>query len=174
MTVTRRRFLAISGCFAAKPALAQHSKWQGVAFGANVSITLSGPESETRNAITKARGLIAETERIFSLYDPASELSQLNKKGTLQPSPTFHSLMKLSDVAHRATGGLFDPTVQPLWQAISEGNDTSKALQLVGWDKLSFDADRVELKPGQALTFNGIAQGYATDLVSELLAELPT
>ena len=43
------------------------------------------------------------------------------------------------------------------------------AKALVGWDKVQFDSARVTLGAGQALTFNGIAQGYIADRVADLL-----
>ena len=83
------------------------------------------------------------------------------------------------------TGGVFDPTVQPLWQCYAEhfstrGNgaegpapgDIEKALRLVGWPKVRFDRDRIVFeRRGMALTLNGVAQGYITDRVVDLLRE---
>src|SRR5690606_9395837 len=47
-----------------------------------------------------------------------------------------------------------------------------EALALVGFDKIRFSRDRVSFsRAGMALTFNGIAQGYITDRVVDLLRE---
>ena len=70
---------------------------------------------------------------------------------------------------HRATGGAFDPSVQPLWQALARGGDVEAARALTGWERVTIGQD-ITLAPGQALTFNGIAQGFATDVVTDLLA----
>ncbi|MEL7262686.1 MAG: FAD:protein FMN transferase, partial [Pseudomonadota bacterium] len=67
------------------------------------------------------------------------------------------------------TDGLFDPTVQPLWHALSMGQDTRHARNFIGWDRVAVRDRKVTLGSGQALTFNGIAQGYATDAVSDML-----
>ncbi len=169
MTVTRRRFLAIAAAFAGSPALAHRHSWDGFALGAEVNITLSGPTELARPILERVLELIKEVEAAFSLYDPASALSQLNKTKHLKPSEQFYTLMTLADAAHRATDGLFDPTVQQLWQALADGGATDKALENIGWDRVEFTPNRISLQPNQALTFNGIAQGYATDLVAELL-----
>jgi thiamine biosynthesis lipoprotein len=67
------------------------------------------------------------------------------------------------DLARR-TDGAFDPTVQPLW---SEG---PKALPRVGWQGLEVTGQRIRFsRPGMAVTLNGIAQGYVTDRVADLL-----
>ncbi|UWR28273.1 FAD:protein FMN transferase (plasmid) [Sulfitobacter sp. S223] len=170
MTLTRRRFLTISAAFSAVPATAKAHSWQGRAFGADVSLTIRGPRSDAAAAMTHARKLIAEVEQLFSLYDPTSSLSQLNAKGVLRlPTARFLELMQAADTAFRLTDGLFDPTVQPLWQALAQDRDTAAAVASIGWKKLRFDPAQITLGPAQALTFNGIAQGFATDLVADAL-----
>lgn len=169
MSLNRRRFLTIAAAFAATPAAAQVQRWQGRAFGAEVGMVLHGPRALTAPALEAARRVIGEVEQLFSLFDPGSELVRLNREGRLVPAPRFHALMQAADQAHRLTGGLFDPTVQPLWTALSRGEDPRAAATLIGWDRVTFDADEVRLAPGQALTFNGIAQGFATDLVAAAL-----
>jgi thiamine biosynthesis lipoprotein len=81
------------------------------------------------------------------------------------------------------TSGVFDPTVQPLWQCYAEhfttegrgangpdSRDIEKALRLVGWPKVRFDRDRIVFEcRDMALTLNGVAQGYITDRVIDLL-----
>ncbi|WP_323766547.1 FAD:protein FMN transferase [Marinovum sp.] len=169
MRPTRRRFLAIAAGFAATPAMAQRHSWRGRAFGAEIAIVLQGSRAQTGPALQAAQRVIAEVEAMFSLYQP-SDLVRLNRAGWLVPAPRFLALMQAADRAHRLTGGLFDPTVQPLWSALSRGEDPAAAAALIGWDRLRFSAEDIRLAPGQALTFNGIAQGFATDLVAEALA----
>ncbi|WP_299693669.1 FAD:protein FMN transferase [uncultured Tateyamaria sp.] len=169
MTVTRRRFLAIAASFAATPAVAQRHAWTGRAFGAEVSIDLDGPADAARPALAAAQTLIAEVEAMFSLYDPASDLSRLNAQGTHTVPVRFEALMRIAARAHDLTEGLFDPTVQPLWRAVAEGADVDAARKRVGWDRVEMRGNRVRLGAGQALTFNGIAQGFATDLVADML-----
>jgi len=113
--------------------------------------------------------LIRQTEKLFSLYDAESDLVRLNQQSTIRPHAHFLELMVLADRAHRLTDGLFDPTVQPLWQSAVQGHDPMLVSHLIGWDKVRFNDAHVTLAPGQALTFNGIAQGFATDLVSNML-----
>ncbi|WP_147113902.1 FAD:protein FMN transferase [Tateyamaria sp. syn59] len=165
----RRRFLAVAACFAATPALAQRHGWAGRAFGAKVSIELHGPADVAGPALQEARALIAEIEGLFSLYDPASELAKLNAKGARKVPARFTDLMRIADAAHQVTGGLFDPTVQPLWRALVDGGDVEAAQAGIGWDQVTRQGSYVTIAPGQALTFNGIAQGFATDLVSDML-----
>jgi len=127
MTLNRRRFLAITASFAATSLSAKETqRWQGRAFGSDVSITIQGPEAKVREGIASAVFVIAQTEKLFSLYDPESALVQLNREGVLRPQVWFLQLMELADRAHRLTDGLFDPTVQPLWEL-------RKDLQQIRW-----------------------------------------
>ena len=185
--ITRRRFVAISavalGVTAAGlpfPAAANAplARWRGVALGAEASITLRHPQAD--RIISACRAEIARLERIFSLYDAGSALSRLNADGKLD-APPFELLELLGQCGalHAATGGLFDPTVQPLWAAYAEafssgrspdGAILDQALRRVGWAGVSAEPGRIVfLKPGMALTLNGIAQGYVADRVAALL-----
>ena len=173
MTLTRRRFLTVSAASIACPGVAAAHSWQGHAFGAEVALAIRGPRDQAEQAINDARALITQVERLFSIYDPASAVSRLNATGTLpDPAPRFTTLMQAADAAHILTDGLFDPTIQPLWTAIASGGDEAKAEAAIGWDRVQFYKDHVSLQAGQALTFNGIAQGFATDLITEALMSL--
>ncbi|GGF63115.1 thiamine biosynthesis lipoprotein [Mameliella alba] len=168
----RRRFLTISAAMALVPrgVAAEGRRWTGQALGAEVSITLFGPVAQTEAALTTCTALLQEIEAEFSLYDPASALSRLNRDGELPwPSPNMHFLMGLVGEMHRMTRGRFDPTVQPLWQALAGGGDVTAARRAIGWQRVRASVDRIALAPGQSLTLNGIAQGFATDLVTRVL-----
>ena len=171
MTLTRRRFLSIpAASLAAGPAQAARSTWQGRALGADVSITIHGPHEVAEPALQAARSAIARVEAEFSLFDPTSALSRLNRSGRIaQPDPMMLDLLQAADGVHRMTAGLFDPTIQTLWRALADGSDTGAARKTIGWDRVRVARDAVELDKGQSLTLNGIAQGYATDLVADLL-----
>lgn len=173
MPMNRRRFLTISAAMAVTPVWAGTQSWQGRALGADVSLTIRGAPGASTAVLAQMRAILAEVEILFSLYDPTSALVKLNDTGLLsEPADEFIALMAASDRAYRITNGLFDPTVQPLWRAMAKGSDISAARSAIGWDRVRWDDRHVQLGPGQALTFNGIAQGFATDLVAERLSAL--
>lgn len=166
----RRRFLQIAAAAIAVPGRAMaETTWQGVALGADVSVTLRGTGAGAEAAIAGAQEILRQMEAEFSLFDPESSLSRLNRDGRITPTRDFRAICEASGLAHRLTGGIFDPTVQPLWRARAAGRDESAARQSIGWDRITFD-DQIRLAEGQAITFNGIAQGYATDRVRDHLA----
>ncbi len=180
MTLSRRRFLAICAAtgLAGAPAKAA-AEWRGRAFGADAAITLRGADPAlSAAALAEAEAMIRHMERQFSLHDPASALSLLNRTGRLdRPSAAFIALLELCSAIHRDTGGIFDPTVQPLWQLLAaaapqapEPADLAAALELVGWHRVTSTDRGVRLgRAGMALTFNGVAQGFATDRVCDVL-----
>ena len=172
MKISRRRFLSVSAAFAVAPIGASAATWQGRAFGADVSMTIRGPREPAQAALKEAQDLIYKIEGQFNLFDANSPLSRLNANGALpRPSAHFLSLMDAASEAYQMTDGLFDPTVQRLWTATARGQQTNAAIKSIGWDRVRYDAQQVGLEKGQALTFNGIAQGYATDLLSKVLAK---
>ncbi|TMV09097.1 FAD:protein FMN transferase [Ruegeria sediminis] len=171
-SLTRRRFLAISAAALAGPANASPIRWQGHALGAEIGLTLHAPAPQAELAIQQTRNRLRDIERLFSLYDPNSTLSVLNRDGLLpEPPALFRDLMNACTRMNRATYGVFDPTIQSLWHAIATGAPTDAARRAVGWQRVHID-DTIRLGPGQALTFNGIAQGFATDLIRADLARI--
>ncbi|MGI9356020.1 MAG: FAD:protein FMN transferase [Rhizobiaceae bacterium] len=177
--ISRRRFLSISASMALSSALpaAAAQAWRGNAFGAKVSIELTGNKLATQPALAAALDTIRRMEKFFSLYDPASALSALNRTSSLKMPPEFARLVGICDEIHRLTDGLFDPTVQPLFAAmLQSGGELSEAERqhfrpIVGWENISRVGSEIRFaQPGMALTFNGIAQGFATDRVTDVLA----
>jgi thiamine biosynthesis lipoprotein len=167
MTLSRRRFLTICAASALWPRRARGAAgWRGLALGAEVSVTLEGPGAEA--ALADLPGLLARIEAVFSLYRE-SELVRLNASGAARVSPWLGQALALCDRLHRLTGGAFDPTVQPLWRALAEGGDLAEARGQIGWGRVRL-GERVVLGEGQALTLNGMAQGFAADLVRGWLA----
>lgn len=177
--LSRRRFLAISAaCCLPVPARAQELHVAtGQALGARVTLRLSHPGAPAIAA--RALAEISRLEEVFSLYRPESALMRLNAAGELE-APPFELLecLTLAGAVHAASGGLFDPTVQPLWALYAEtavqgrlptGDERKAALAQTGWQHLRIGPDRIVLASGMALTLNGIAQGYIADRVAALL-----
>ncbi len=168
MTLSRRRFLTITAAMLATPASAARLRWQGRALGADCTLEIHAPRDQAERALRDVRALLRLAEARFSLYDPSSELSKLNAAGTLAaPSLEMTEILALCDRAHHATGGTFDPTVQTLWEALSTGTPVDSAASLVGWTRVQRTPPRLD--KGQKLTLNGVAQGFATDMVAGAL-----
>lgn len=169
MSLSRRRFLTLCAAMAGTPAWAAPARWQGRVFGAEASITLHGPGGLGRDLLADITARLRQIERMFSLHEPGSDLSRLNRDKTLRAPPEFHDLLELSRQVHTATGGAFDPTVQPLWRALADGGDADRARAAIGLHRVRANGAQIWIGADQALTFNGIAQGFAADDIRALL-----
>ena len=143
-----------------------------LAFGTEISVKVLHDDTRTAElAIADALAQARTVDALMSIYRPGSQVHTLNRDGYLaQPSP--HLLAVLTEAARLSalSGGAFDITVQPLWDLARQGRDRTPALPLIGWRRMSADAGGVILRPGMAITLNGIAQGYALDLARAALA----
>lgn len=186
--VTRRNALRIIGAGLALPAgilglraargLPRPVRWHGEALGALGGMTLwhSNPEVAKR-AIARMRVEIDRLETVFSLYRTESELSRLNREGVLaHPSRDLVEVFDQSRRIAEISGGAFDPTIQPLWQLYSQGAASwdratlDAALARVDYTAVSLGAGQIRFeRPAMSASLNGIAQGYITDRITEIL-----
>ncbi len=175
--ISRRRFIQVSAAMVVMPsaAIAAPVEWRGFAFGAEVSIKLYGEGEEAKKALDGAVSRMIALEKMFSIYDPDSLVSQLNSSGVLaNPEPEFSRLLAHVDFVNLHTDGLFDPTVQRIFEAkAQEVTFTLRtAMASTGWHRVSHDEHSIRLPdPKMGVTFNGIAQGFITDEVRHLLSE---
>lgn len=175
MAMQRRRFLFLSAA-ALAPVRARSEavhQWQGRAMGAGVTLLLRGAsDRQARGFFDQARRHLAHAESQFSLHRD-SDLTRLNRLGWLRfPAPAMRDLLALCDRLHRATGGAFDPTVQPIWLARAQGQDEAGARALTGWSWVRIRDGEIRLaRPGMALTLNGIAQGWVADRLALAAAQ---
>ncbi len=175
MKLTRRRFLAciataaLNGSACSSSPITQHRFY---ALGAEAQITLYGRPRQAEAALLACRKEITAIEGAFSLYDPNSMLSRLNRDGVVSMDTRFATLLSYALQMAEITSGAFDPTIQPLWQALSKGEDIEQARQFIGWRNLVMTQGKAQfVRPGMAASFNGIAQGFAADRVSAILQE---
>ncbi len=191
--LSRRRFITISastlaaGLVPGSGPMARPSpvRWRGIAMGAEAELILNHPDrKEAETAVQSVQHEIRRLERVFSLYDPGSALSRLNRSGTLEAPPL--DLIRCLDDAERIgriTDGAFDITVQPLWELYARHfssasasprgpgkTEVEAARKLVDYRAVRYHPQRISFaEKGMAVTLNGIAQGYITDRVAELL-----
>lgn len=196
MTVkfTRRRALTVLAAAAGVPlfltatrAQAKMVRWEGTALGAPASISLyHKDEAKAHAAIEAGLAELARLESIFSVYRADTTLASLNRDGRVDNAPKeFIELLTRALSLAEKSEGIYDPTIQPLWQTYfrhftSANPDPSgpslaeieAARSLVGWRQVEVNAAAGSVafaKPGMGLTLNSGAQGFITDRVAELL-----
>lgn len=194
IAVSRRRFITFTAAVAGLPLVlkagriqSQLVRWDGTALGAPASIQLFHHDpAQARNAIVAGLDELKRLETIFSLYRADSAICALNRDGVLEDAPAdFISLLSRALTLAEISEGVYDPTVQPVWQiyyhhfsaarpnpAGPAPQDIATALAKVDWRAVEVDARRRRIafaRPGMALTLNGGAQGYITDCVVDIL-----
>lgn len=185
---TRRRAIAIfaaaaAGAVGGGARAGTDYEWRGTAMGADARIHLSGIDRGPAVAAVEAASReIERLEQALSLFRPDSEICRLNRGEVLQaPSADLRRALSLALAIARGTGGLFDPTVQPLCEAHAAwfAQDPARGLppdevlaparHALDWRRVSLAPDAIRLGTGQRITLNGLGQGYVTDRVAELL-----
>jgi thiamine biosynthesis lipoprotein len=116
----------------------------------------------------------------LSTYIPESEISKLNKSGSLVfQDPVFYPVLLASKKVHLATKGAFDPTIGPLINAYGFGPDKASKtlnqhvidslLHFVGFSKINFNPSLITIPNGTYLDLSAVAKGYAVDLITNYL-----
>ena len=116
-------------------------------------------------------------EALLSRFRDDSELSRLNRDGSIEPGRDLARVVELALEARDRTSGRFDPTVHNA--LVAAGYDRS-------FEQLPAEGDtappppaargvclrpgRIELEPGVQIDLGGIGKGYAAERAAELLA----
>ncbi|MDQ8186612.1 FAD:protein FMN transferase [Pelagicoccus sp. SDUM812002] len=193
MISSRRRFIKIAATNSAAFALASQTrlfsalpsatlrKWEGIVLGAQATIQLNcESENKAERVLKSCVSEIQRLENIFSLYDERSSLSLLNRSKRLSSAPTeLVELLRYAQSFGQSTRGIFDVTIQPVITAYREHFEANEsglplnlkeALHAVDYRHIKINRRDIELSHPQAtVTLNGVAQGYITDKIAELL-----
>ena len=193
--LTRRRAIRIFAAAAGLPLMiaavrasappAQMLHWEGDVLDAQSELTLWHTDAALcRRTLLKVRAEIARYERIFSLYQPGSEISRLNAAGALRsPAPELRGLIEEGQRFGVMSGGAFDISVQPLWQLyeahfwshahivqdiVARAQDVAR--ELVDFRRVETGAKRIAFgRDGMGITLNSVAQGFITDAIADML-----
>ncbi len=192
--LSRRRFIGVTAAAAglglvpfgqAARAEAHLVTWRGQVMGAVATLHVHHHDRvAAERLVERSLAEVRRLEAVFSLYREDSALSVLNRHGVLvAPLADLVTLLVECRRCWELTDGAFDPTVQALWMLYRDyfsrpGADPKgppkpemhDALERVGFGKVAFDANRIAFaRRGMGLTLNGIAQGYVTDRVVDIL-----
>ena len=126
---------------------------------------------------------ISRIEGLLSKYNPASEVSRLNKFGILKASPETFFIIKKSEEFYSLSNGAFDITIAPLMDlwgftnreySVPSKERIKETLKLIGSDKIILrDRDfMIQFKtPGMKVDLGAIAKGYAVDCAVKKIRE---
>jgi thiamine biosynthesis lipoprotein len=196
-SVTRRRAIGIFAAAVGLPLIAagvrglapqgRFHNWQGEALGTVATLSLWHPdEARARRMIGHSRREIERLEQIFSLHRAGSELSRLNRFGSVAaPSRELRAVFDLAQRMGALSGGAFDMTVQPLWLLYARHFETAgpdaagpdqrtlaRVVSHIDYRRVTIGRARIAFEaPAMAVTLNGIAQGFITDRVADMLRD---
>lgn len=155
------------------------------AMGTFVEITVfdeNRPKAEA--AINKALQKIQELSDKFSVFNPSSEISEVNQRAarkSVKVSAEVFEILKTAQKFSRMTDGAFDITVGPLMELwgfhqkqgrVPQEAEIKETLKKVGWENLILDEKNQAVKfarTGIKLDLGGIAKGDAADLAASIL-----
>jgi thiamine biosynthesis lipoprotein len=130
------------------------------------------------DALDAAEGEFHRLEALLSRFRDDSELSQLNRDGSIDAGPDLLRVVELALAARERTSGRFDPTVHDA--VVAAGYDrTFDELSADGAGELvpvpagggvRIEGCRIELEPGVRIDLGGIGKGYAAERAAEPLA----
>ena len=154
----------------------------GLAFDTGVALTIVGMgEREAEAALDAGFAEIRRLERVAGLSTPSSDIRRLNAEGRLErPDQALLDMLAVAGDVHRASGGAFDVTVQPLWIFYDSyakrgewpsDDEAAPARKLIGQRDVRFDAEAIAFgRRGMGITLNSLTHGYAADCVAKVLA----
>lgn len=176
----------LSGACAPPPPTPVLHELRGEALGTTWSVKWLGDRPSEAEADAAIRGALAEVDQRMSSWRQDSELSAIRAAGgPVAVSEETAEVIAAALALAQATGGAFDPTVEPLmevWGFRKERREhaptdaeVEAARARVGWWKVRLD--RADGRPtvdggGTALDLSAIAKGHAVDRVSHALSAL--
>ncbi len=133
--------------------------------------------------LIEARQLVQKYEGLFSVNTRTSDVAKLNQSSgrAVQVSPETYELIQKSIEISKKTEGLFDISIYPLVRAwgftkeeyrVPEPEEHGRLLEKVDASKIRLEPDnRVTLPEGMEIDLGGIAKGYLSQKLTELLRE---
>lgn len=144
-----------------------------------MSITAYGEKCE--EAVDAAEAEIKRLDELLSIGSDDSEVTKINREAGGKLSEDTSYLVKRALDIHKDTDGAFDITIYPVIKAwgfssdilaVPDKNTLKEMLSLVDATKLSYDEKNAKLsfgKKGMEIDLGGIAKGYTSDRVIDIL-----
>ena len=146
------------------------------AMGTEIELLVDAESAD--EALDAAEREFHRLESLLSRFRDDSELSQLNRDGSIDAGPDLLRVVGLALAARERTGGRFDPTVHDAVVAAGydrtfeavPANGPAAGAPVPAGGAVRIDGDRIELQAGVRIDLGGIGKGYAAERAAEPLA----
>jgi len=150
------------------------------AMGTEIELLLDAPPSTGADrALRAGEDEFVRLEHLLSRFSDDSELSRLNREGSMTVGTDLLAVTRRAVEARARTGGRFDPTIlrslvaagydRSFEDVPADGPDLASQTRCGGEIRIDVDASTVTLGEGVELDLGGIAKGYAVDRVADAL-----
>lgn len=151
------------------------------AMATEFAVLLPPRHADAVEVVLEALEELDEIESSLTIYQPASEISRVNREAAERPvsvSPATFDLVRRACIWSERTDGAFDITAGPLVETWGftrrrgkkpSAEEIAGALERVGFRRLMLDAERRSIRfaaPGMMVNLGGIGKGDAIDRVA--------
>lgn len=152
----------------------------GELFAMDTYMTVTCYGERCEEALSASLEEIQRLDDLLSVGNPDSEIAKLNTQGSGTISEDTATMVEQALKLTETTGGAFDITVYPLMElwgfttgafAVPNQAELTKLLKNVGSDRLEYDPESstLTLGDGQGIDLGGIAKGFTSDRMMEIL-----
>lgn len=147
-------------------------------FAMDTYMTLEAYGENSEEALDKVVEEINRIDKLLSISNKDSDIYRINNGHTSNVSEETLSLINTSIEIFEKTNGMFDITVYPIvdkWGFISkdykvpEAKDIKELVSQIGSDKIHIENNKIKLEDGIKIDLGGIAKGYTSKRVTEIL-----
>ncbi len=151
-----------------------YATFSGFEQGTTYSIVVKNPDKNLGGSIDS---VFNEIDNTFSMFNPSSLVSRINRNETSETTPLFDECFAIAKDVYVRTGGYYDLTVKPLVDAWGFGPGEQQdspcvecIMEYVGMDKIHLENGRITKDdPRVQLDFSSVAKGFAVDKLSDML-----
>ena len=151
-----------------------HTSLRAMGTACTLSVTATSTDARrARQALAAGRAEVEACEQVLSRFDPASDLSRLNRAAGdwVEVDPRLAGALRLALRGRKATAGKFDPTILPALVAAGydrtfEELEERPAVAAPDWRagaeiEFAADGDRARVERGAAVDLGGIGKGFS-------------
>lgn len=131
-------------------------------------------------AASEAEKEVGRLDKLLSISSTDGDIAAINKNSGGELSEETAELLRCALTLYENTDGAFDITLHPLMELwgfysdeyyVPSANELAEYMRSTGSDRVLLDGSTLQIDEGMGLDLGGIAKGYASDRVADVLRE---